>query len=257
MIGIAKGQAPGILRRRATTAHRLLSQAYLADQADYNSGTKSLKYNNGLYGHDEVRAELNRIQHGKCCYCEAKIPLPYAYGHVEHYRPKGFSLQDENDLPHYPGYYWLAYEWTNLYLSCVSCNSAYKRNYFPLLNQHQRAHDPGGVSDEEPLLIDPGGPDDPRDHIYFDNDAPMFRTERGRVTIQTVGLDDLEQGERRRERLAEIQFWTESISYLRTSTEPGAAALLTKVESAVAMSTEAHAPFSSMARDYLARVFAL
>ena len=68
---------------------------------------------------------------GKCAYCESYI-VDFQHGDIEHFRPKK-GVTDENDNvvfikdengqqnPH-PGYYWLAYDWTNLLLSCTACN---------------------------------------------------------------------------------------------------------------------------------------
>jgi len=62
-----------------------------------------------LYKVGSVEKRLHEIYHLKCAYCEKK--LLDAPKHIEHYRPKNI-------------YYWLAYSWDNLLLSCGSCNSA-------------------------------------------------------------------------------------------------------------------------------------
>ncbi len=74
---------------------------------------------NNRYKVGGVQKELNKIYNLKCAYCEKK--LLDSPKHIEHYRPKK------------GGYYWLAYSWDNLLLSCGECNSA-KGNKFPIAN---------------------------------------------------------------------------------------------------------------------------
>ncbi len=67
---------------------------------------------------------------GKCVYCESLITNNHP-GDVEHFRPKG-RVTDLNNKPvmiksngkevSHPGYYWLAYEISNLMPSCEDCN---------------------------------------------------------------------------------------------------------------------------------------
>src|SRR6185503_5752196 len=57
----------------------------------------------------------------KCMYCE--FPAATAeYCAAEHYRPKSEVTENGSKVPH-NGYYWLAYEWQNILLSCTKCNS--------------------------------------------------------------------------------------------------------------------------------------
>lgn len=66
---------------------------------------------------DQLFAESNN----KCAYCEAttKIVSP---GDVEHFRPKS-------------KYWWLAYCYDNYLVSCSVCNSTFKGNKFPLIDE--------------------------------------------------------------------------------------------------------------------------
>ena len=67
---------------------------------------------------------------GKCAYCESLITNNQP-GDVDHYRPKG-RVMDANNKPvmittalgenPHPGYYWLAYQFSNLLPSCIDCN---------------------------------------------------------------------------------------------------------------------------------------
>ena len=58
---------------------------------------------------------------GRCAYCEGRNSAG-EFGDAEHYRPKGEVTENRKPISH-PGYYWLAYEWYNLLLSCKKCNS--------------------------------------------------------------------------------------------------------------------------------------
>lgn len=143
---------------------------------------------------------------GKCVYCEQKIEGDQ-HGDIEHFRPKA-RVTDENDQPvmiehegerkPHPGYYWLAYEWTNLVPSCVRCNQASigdtgnkigKRNRFPVQGEYALA--PGQENDEEPLLLNPLF-DDPNQHMRLIRDTGVLEpvTERGRTCIEIFGLND-------------------------------------------------------------------
>jgi uncharacterized protein (TIGR02646 family) len=67
----------------------------------------------------DVRGALYAFHGRVCAYCQC--PLPHDDpGDVEHFRPKSF-------------YWWLAYEFSNYFLSCGLCNRYYKREKFPML----------------------------------------------------------------------------------------------------------------------------
>jgi hypothetical protein len=55
------------------------------------------------------------------------------------------------------------------------------------------------VERERPLLLDPGGPDDPRDHIRFNGSTLYGLTDVGRATIEILKLD---RGDLKRDRLS-------------------------------------------------------
>src|SRR5436305_12373624 len=88
--------------------------------AAYDGGITTFSFDTSLYGHDSVKRALKAAQHDKCCFCESKISH-IAYGDVEHFRPKAGYRQHPADPLSRPGYYWLAYEWSNLYLACQMC----------------------------------------------------------------------------------------------------------------------------------------
>lgn len=96
----------------------------------------------------------------KCWYCES--PVDRADNAVDHFRPKGRVFEAKN--PH-PGYRWLAFERSNFRYSCTFCNSRRKdvdngtvggkADHFPLLNEDGRLYEPGPLTQERPVLLDP------------------------------------------------------------------------------------------------------
>lgn len=69
-------------------------------QGDYDSKSKVLE-------------KLHESYHHKCAYCET-----IDQHDIEHYRPK----KGVTEAKTHSGYYWLAYEWSNLVPACVKCN---------------------------------------------------------------------------------------------------------------------------------------
>lgn len=171
---------PNILRERGRTLGEECCRAV-------ERGSQ-VEFDRSVYGHTSVKQALMEAQHGKCCYCEARIG-PAGHGDVEHFRPKGAVRQSEADVESKPGYYWLAYTWSNLFLSCEVCNQSHKRSFFPLADAGRRARmHTQALQDESPLLLDPGG-DDPERSIGFRRDVPFPRDVRGEVTIRCLKLD--------------------------------------------------------------------
>ena len=173
----------GVARRQQ---HEADIDAYLAA---YSSGDKKLEFDRAIYAHTSVKRALLEMQHEKCAFCEAK-PLHVSDGDVEHFRPKAAVRQDEADALRRPGYYWLAYEWSNLLFACERCNRRHKRSFFPLSDPARRAQSPrDAVASEAPLFIDPSA-EDPRQLISFREHVPIAISGnvRGEQTIEALGL---------------------------------------------------------------------
>lgn len=182
---------PGALQKgvAAVTAleHRIQSDPQKAGTVD-----DPFEFDSSIYGHKTVKAALKKAQHDKCAYCENHF-AGNSSGDIEHFRPKAYSQQSAGARRVYPGYYWLAYSWTNLLYSCEICNRRVKRNLFPLENPASRARQcTDDLRAEKPMLIDPAGPDDPRDHIGFRHAKPFAKTRQGQATIEAFALDRTE-----------------------------------------------------------------
>ncbi|WP_147451369.1 hypothetical protein [Corallococcus llansteffanensis] len=245
MIRIRKtSPAPEVLLTRGGRARADLCARYEEDPKGYDSGTKVFVFNAGIYGHPDVRNVLMEAQHAKCAFCESKF-RHIAYGDVEHFRPKAGCRQVENGPLLRPGYYWLAYEWENLYLSCALCNQRFKGSLFPLRVAKSRAKNHRRrVRAEEPLLIDPGG-DEPERLIGFRREVPyaVANNARARVTIDALGLQRTELMEQRRERLTLL--W--ALRVVAESDKPEAVAAREKLATMVQGPSE----YSSMAKAFL------
>lgn len=99
------------------------------------------KFRSSIYRKTTIEA-LEKLYNHKCAYCETDTSAGAPF-QVEHFRPKA---KTEGDIAH-KGYYWLAYEWSNLTLGCSICNNR-KRNQFPIT----------GTRIYEPLLGSDGLP---------------------------------------------------------------------------------------------------
>ena len=166
--------------------------------------SKKLEFDRDIYAHKEVRVLLEAVQHGKCCYCETRIA--HVGGDVEHFRPKSSIRRQPGGVREYPGYFWLAYEWDNLYLACRDCNEKHKSDVFPLQNEAKRARSPQDrLGAERPTLIDPKH--DPCSILSFDGPTvvPVRGNERGRLTIECLGLNRSSLEEDRRTHIGNLR----------------------------------------------------
>lgn len=184
---------PEILTDEGALQTRQLCEQFNPDPSARQRGTASFSFNPRIYGHDTVKSELKRMQHNKCCFCEAYVPH-ISSGDVEHYRPKaGFRQREEDELER-PGYYWLAYDWENLLFCCEICNRRHKRNFFPLADPERRARNHNdSITQESPLFVNPTA-EDPAQFISFREEVPfpVAGHPRGAVTISALGLDRVE-----------------------------------------------------------------
>jgi uncharacterized protein (TIGR02646 family) len=159
---------------------------YTANVSDYQSGKQTFNFASTIYNHASVKNALMSAQHQKCCFCERLVGSD---GDVEHFRPK--SAYTQSKKLERPGYYWLAYNWDNLYLSCSACNQRQKRNLFPIADTKKRAHlHNDDITIENPLFIDPGK-DEPSQHIGFRGEMPyaIRGNKKGKTTIENLALD--------------------------------------------------------------------
>lgn len=248
MIRVRKpAAAPAILDGQGRDEDLRNRALYEGDAASYDSGAAAFSFDSSIYGHSSVKESLIVAQHGKCAFCESKV-RHISYGDVEHFRPKGGYRQRDDDPLGRPGYYWLAYDWGNLYLGCQLCNQRYKKNLFPLLDEHNRCRNHlGELQGEQPSFIDPGGTADPQDHIEFAAEQPRARegSALGTATILALGLMREELRERRFDRYRMLAALKDVTVLLAEETEGREAAQI------LADAAEDRAEYASMARSLM------
>ena len=187
--------------RRISPGRKWFTRAKAArKQVIASARANRYKFDATVYASNSVRTALIELFFDKCAYCE--YSLTRSEWNVEHYRPKASVAEART----HPGYYWLAYEWSNLLPSCTFCNQwrreppvwpsatrsggAGKADSFPLVHEARRAYSPSDdVSQEEPLLLNPAE-EDPSKHVSFDpSGRPFGLTERGKRSIAAYNLD--------------------------------------------------------------------
>ena len=139
------------------------------------------------YNKPAVVHALWEMQHGKCCYCERKLPDKGHLKAVEHFAPKAIFKGFRN-------------EWTNLLLACSQCNGE-KSDAFPWVlstnDQEDKVLYLRGKA-VAAAIIDPSS-ENPEAHIDFDFSGEewmdrfgvvMAKTDSalGANTITTVGI---------------------------------------------------------------------
>lgn len=158
-----------------------------------------------------IRDKLNEYYYYKCAYCE----MGGGKADIEHYRPKGEVKEDTTHL----GYYWLAYEWSNLLPSCKDCNrEGGKKTMFPVsgsrikeptflengkLNQEDCQANSIYLLQEQPNLLHPEI-DEPKIHLTFKIADGYKGIDLGFITnrgAETIRICDLNRKELKEDRL--------------------------------------------------------
>jgi hypothetical protein len=177
------------------------------------------RYNESSGSWSEIKTAYMELQGHKCGFCERRLEKS-RYGSiehdVEHFRPKAkvnswpgstdrterqiefdFPLGDGTD----PGYFLLAYELENYLISCKTCNSRLKANFFPVAGNRDVGRDRSrDLKGEDAYLIYPIGArdDDPEKLITFRGIVPVpvgtrgHKRRRAEVTIRFFELDTRE-----------------------------------------------------------------
>jgi uncharacterized protein (TIGR02646 family) len=149
------------------------------------------KFDGSCYN-TSITADLNALYHGKCAFCETNPEKRYGKKiTIEHYRPKS-------------EYWWLGYEWSNLFFACADCNAP-KDSKFPLIAKNNIVKAPLIVDNqldinfckansahflaEKPFFIHPEI-DEPNAHFTLNLDGNLKgKTNRGTYTCDTLKLN--------------------------------------------------------------------
>jgi 5-methylcytosine-specific restriction endonuclease McrA len=185
-------QEHSLTAKRSKSKHNRKGDSWLVQLLEEK--TQHL-FSSEVYGAKEVKMRLEAIFSHKCAYCESSA------SHVTHYDVDHFRAKSR--------YYWLAYEWSNLILSCPRCNRDKKRALFPLENEQVRliTHpiDNFGkflkkechilsatIKSEQSLIIHPAL-DNPKEHLRFcANGTVVGLTAKGNCSIELYDLNRTE-----------------------------------------------------------------
>lgn len=161
------------------------------------------------YKADPVKRQLSTDYRQKCAYCESNVSH-VTHADIDHFRPKS-AYRDVSGEDVKPGYFWLASDWENLFLSCHLCNrptwqalatggrsKVGKGTHFPLLDESKRATGPGTETTEDPLLLNPDHAD-VETHLEFLEDGVVVpailnlsESIKGQRSIDVYGLQRVE-----------------------------------------------------------------
>jgi uncharacterized protein (TIGR02646 family) len=155
---------------------------------------------------DLILVPLRALFNAKCAYCESAIPLEVSRSEYDHFRPKNGArgLQKEFSNDHY---WWLTYEWHNLYYCCANCNQ-YKSTWFPLEGSRSAISAPylDVIQFEKSLFVDPCH-DKPEEHLIYKEDGEVdFLTSKGKTTIEIIKLNRSPLIEARRKVFEEVKY---------------------------------------------------
>lgn len=211
---------PQIGQIKWVVATRDIIRDYRANPLPFTNG--SYKFD-ADYGAIQFRNRLLQNQGPKCCYCEK----PVHNGQLEHFRPKR-AWQSTKGAPFiYPGYYWLAYKWENLLISCAECNNkGQKGNLFPLIGPFRATDHSLNYLLENPVIINPAI-DKPNTYISFNLDVPIGidRAGRGIANINIFKLRD--RADLKQPRMDRLELYrTKKI----IATLPGPVATITRIQ---------------------------
>jgi len=185
----------------------------------------------------------------KCWYSEAS--LQECEGHVEHYRPK---KKTSGAGASHAGYWWKAFDWTNLRLSHPTVNRRKtdyltgrlvgKGSYFPLRHEARRAANSTEEANEEPILLDPVIPTDTRLLCFAEaSGAPCPRYtkekdawlhQRAEYSIEYYHLDEASWNAKRADLMAEVKKLCEQLEAIDVQQPGDEAAYNLKIDDIVA-----------------------
>ncbi|GAA4770546.1 MULTISPECIES: AAA family ATPase [Flavobacterium] len=199
---------------------------------------------------------LREVFKGKCAYCESVIPLETSRSEYDHFRPKGGArgLDKEFSTDHY---WWLTYDWNNIYLSCTLCNQ-YKSTWFPVEGKRIPLNTPYKevIYHEKALLVDPCF-DKPEEHLIYNEQGEVdFLTSKGKTTIEIIKLNRADLVKARGKIIQELKKEWEHFSKLFSTPEENMTAINKMVKSwGSIFSNDSSKPYLAIQRQILTKLF--
>jgi hypothetical protein len=189
---------------------------------------------------------LLELFHGKCAFCETPLAGERSTDIVP-FRPRfqSVNLDGAVDPLHY---WWLSYEWENLYPSCPSC-SRMKGPRFPVEGPRAPAETVWAElpARERTLLLDPCRDEPERDLVFDQSGAVASSTRAGQVTIEVLGLNRTELLKARQAELEQLQ---KSLALLESYS--GASAPPIPADLSIQSLTAETQPFAALRRQFAA-----
>jgi AAA domain/AAA domain, putative AbiEii toxin, Type IV TA system len=196
MIRVERGPAPAYLG--SEDARRVYAEAarhYLLPAPDRDQRRREFTGQ-----HADVTNAIYAAFSRKCAYCESAVDLV----NVGLHRPRLNAGGRGGTSPDH--YWWLAWEWRNMYLVCTACLRA-KGTAFPVdgdraapETQYERV-----LETERPLLLDPCA-EDPEGMLLFDESGRVVATGiRAMTTIDLLNLNRASLVQKRRQEAERVR----------------------------------------------------
>ncbi|GJG94333.1 AAA family ATPase [Cupriavidus pauculus] len=198
-------QPPMSLAKEAIEVRLQAAEAFFAI-TEIQRGQKRFNFNL-QFAQPELQEQVHALFFDKCAYCESYIPAkgkPTPY--LDRFRPTSGAI-GANGAVSPDAYWWLAYEWENMYSCCVHCNRA-KGSRFPVRGKRASPGTKGdALKNEKALLVDPCN-DEPDDHLFFHTDGLVSgKTYKGRTTVEVFALNRDELVKRRAEAARQFEIF--------------------------------------------------
>ncbi|MBO1032334.1 AAA family ATPase [Tessaracoccus sp. SD287] len=155
-----------------------------------------------LLQHPDVVAPLVAMTMGTCAYCERPLaPSGSDAAVVTHHRPPWGAVGTDGAVD-LRAYWWLTYEWTNLFPPCTDCVRT-RGSRFPVIGARI---EPGGDPDQEDALLLNPETDDLDLHLRYGADGRVSAlSERGRVSLDLLSLNRESLVQARRQGQADVR----------------------------------------------------
>jgi uncharacterized protein (TIGR02646 family) len=223
--------------RRLAELEKHAGQFFLAD-------TRSSRQRSFDFGWPDRRIEARILEAldlawaSRCAFCGIGDELE-----IHRFRPAQDAVAEDGETSR-RHYWWLAYEWNNLYPACKQCREAQGAK-FPTAEDRVRVGTTERLNERElPLLLDPCDDDPEALLIYSEEGEVASEDRRALITIETF---DLNRPELVHERRLTVQWTRSSLSKAGEKLDGGS---YRAFANAVRMLYSEAAPFAAVRRQF-------
>ena len=188
MIYVDRARVPAPEALRSEAVRKALSSAEDHVRARDARSRQSLHSFAPLHAGPTVIRALGELFRNTCAFCESPVHR-CGPGNVHHFRPLEGAADPRTGVVSREHYWWLAYDWDNLYLACDECRRAAGAR-FPVDGRRARVGLTGSrLRAERSLVLDPCH-DVPETSLAVLPDGTLVANdERGELTIETFALN--------------------------------------------------------------------